>query len=70
MEGKNKQPLGAYRITWADGSDYPPIEVVATKRDIEAMPPDHLEGATIQRDFLVTEDVPFCIKDGVVVLDA
>ena len=44
MEGKNKQPLGAYRITWADGSDYPPIEVVATKRDIEAMPPDHLEG--------------------------
>ena len=64
MEGQTRTPVGPYRISWPDGT----IKVEATRADIEAMGLE-LEGATIQRDYLVTDEVLYCFKDGRIVVD-
>ena len=62
--------LYSWRIQWPGDNGEPEIMAGMTLQEILALPPSVLEGAEVIKTIMVDQVVPFCVKDGEVVLDA
>jgi len=62
--------LYSWRIEWMSEGEEAEVMVGMTPKEIKMLPLAAFEGARVVRTVLIDQVVPFCVKDGMVVLDA